>query len=123
MKDDEESRQACIVEYVRTVAPQILIWAVPNGGWRSKREAGRMKWTGTLAGVLDLTLALPDGRCSFWETKTQKGRLSDKQKDICMVLRILGHDVAVVRSVDDARRELKRLNVRTRETDTWGEKE
>ncbi len=121
MKDDEESRQACIVEYVRTVAPHILIWAVPNGGWRNKREAARMKWTGTLAGVLDLTLALPDGRCAFWEIKTPKGPLSSVQKDIISDLERLGHVWAVVRSVDDARRELKRLKIKTREVNTWGE--
>jgi hypothetical protein len=113
----EARRQAAIVEYVRWVAPHILIWAVPNGGYRDKSEAARLKWTGVLAGVLDLTLALPDARCAFWETKVPKGYLSDDQKKIIADLERLGHTWAIVRSIDDARRELARLGVVTREAE------
>jgi hypothetical protein len=111
----EASRQAAIVEYVRLVAPEILIWAVPNGGLRTKGEAARLKWTGVLAGVLDLTLALPDGRCAFWETKTTYGRLSKDQRDVIARLDDLGHAWAVVRDIDEAQRELAVLAVATRE--------
>ena len=112
----EARRQAAIVSFVRLVAPHILIWAVPNGGFRTKAEAARLRWTGTLAGVLDLTLALPDGRSAFWETKVPKtGRLSDDQLKIIDLLEKLGHVWAVVRSIDDARVELERLGVETRE--------
>jgi hypothetical protein len=104
------------VEYVRTVAPHVRIWAVPNGGWRSKAEAARLKWTGVLAGVLDLTLVLPGGRSAYWETKVPKtGRLSDEQKAMITALERLGHVWAVVLNIDDARRELARLGVVTRE--------
>ena len=106
----EAKRQAAIVEYVRWVAPHIICWAVPNGGLRS-----RLKWTGVLAGVLDLTLALPEGRSAYWETKTPHGRLSDDQKAIIGQLQALGHSWAVVLSIDDARRELARLGITTRE--------
>ena len=111
----EANRQAAIVEYVRWVAPHIICWAVPNGGLRSKAEAARLKWTGVLAGVLDLTLALPEGRSAYWETKTPHGRLSDDQKAIIGQLQALGHSWAVVLSIDDARRELARLGITTRE--------
>jgi hypothetical protein len=111
----EARRQAAIVEYVRIVAPHILIWAVPNGGYRDKSEAARLKWTGVLAGVLDLTLALPDGKSAYWETKTPKGRPSKDQKAIIGRLAKLGHTWALVRSIDDARLELERLGILTRE--------
>lgn len=112
----EARRQAAIVAYVRVVAPQLLIWHVPNGGLRTKSEAARLKWVGVLAGVLDLTLILPAGRCAFWETKVPKtGRLSDDQLKMIADLERLGHIWAVVLSIDDARRELKRLGVATRE--------
>jgi hypothetical protein len=111
----EARRQAAIVEYVRTVAPEILIWAVPNGGLRSKSEAARLKWTGVLAGVPDLTLALPNWRCAFWETKTPRGRLSNDQLAIRAKLERLGHCWAVVRDIDDARRGLAELGIETRE--------
>jgi hypothetical protein len=114
-RNAEARRQAAIVDYVRTVAPQIVIWAVPNGGLRTKAEAGRLKWTGVLAGVLDLSLALPDGRSAYWETKTPHGRLTDDQLAFIHSLTALGHSWAVVRSIDDARLELGRLGVATRE--------
>ncbi len=117
-RNGEAKRQAAIVEYVRTVAPQVLIWAVPNGGLRTKSEAARLKWTGVLAGVPDLTLALPDGGCAFWEVKTRVGRLSQEQYYIRHLLEERGHSWALVRSIDDARWELEKLRVETREAVT-----
>jgi hypothetical protein len=111
----EAAIQAAIVEYVRTVAPQVLIWHVPNGGLRTMREAARLKWTGVLAGVPDLTLALPGARVAFWEVKEPKGILSREQTEIILRLTHLSHSWAVVRSIDDARRELARLGIQTRE--------
>jgi hypothetical protein len=114
-KNAEARRQAAIVEFVRWVAPQIVIWHVPNGGYRTKAEAGRLKWIGVLKGVLDLTLMLPEGRTAYWETKTPRTYLSDDQKDFIAKAEALGHTCALVRSIDDARRELARLGVATRE--------
>ena len=107
--------QAAIVEYVRYVAPQVVIFHVPNGGLRSRSEAARFKWVGTLAGVLDLVLVLPDGRVAFWEIKTSAGHLSDAQWAFINRLEDLGHVCAVVRDIDDARRELAELGIITRE--------
>ena len=111
----EARRQAAIVEYVRWVAPQLVIFAVPNGGLRSKPEAARLKWTGVLAGVLDLVLVLPEGRSAYWETKTPRGRLSDDQREFIRRLEANGHVWALVRDIDDARAELARLRIATRE--------
>ena len=115
---NQEARpQAAIVSYVRWVAPHIIIFHVPNGGWRSKAEAARFKWIGVLAGVFDLVLILPDGRSAYWEAKRPKGgRLSDDQKKMIADLERLGHVWAVVLSIDDARRELRRLGIETRES-------
>ena len=79
---NQEARpQAAIVEYVRWVAPQIVIFHVPNGGWRSKAEAARFKWIGVLAGVFDLVLILPDGRSAYWEAKRPKGRPVERRPE------------------------------------------
>lgn len=51
--------QAAIVEWVRTVAPGVLIFAVPNGGLLSKAEAARMKWTGAVAVIPNLAVIAP----------------------------------------------------------------
>jgi hypothetical protein len=114
-RNAEAKRQASIVEYVRWVAPHIVIFHVPNGGLRTKAEAARLKWVGVLAGVLDLMLLLPDARCALWETKTPHGRLSDDQQAFTLRLMALGHRWAVVLSIDDARRELAALGIETRE--------
>ena len=111
----EARRQAAIVEYVRWVAPQVIIFHPANGGLRSKPEAARLKWVGVLAGVLDLVLVLPGGRSAYWEVKTDSGRLSVDQRDFIRRLEARGHVCAVVRDIDDARRELARLGIVTRE--------
>ena len=77
----EARAQASILAYVRTVASGIAIFAVPNGGLRIKAEAARLKWTGLLAGVLDLLPVLPAGRYAFWETETRRWRLGTEQRD------------------------------------------
>jgi hypothetical protein len=112
----EARRQAAIVDYVRWVAPDAVIFSVPNGGYRTRSEAARLKWTGVMAGVLDLVLVLPHGRVAFWETKTAKGVLSADQQAFTLALMARDHRWAVVRSIDDARAELARLGVKTRET-------
>ena len=114
-RNGEARRQAAIVDYVRRVARDVEIWAVPNGGLRSKAEAGRLKWTGVLAGVYDLTLALPGGRSAYWECKTPWGQLSAEQSEWALRMLALGHHLALVRSIDDARAELQRYGIMTRE--------
>jgi hypothetical protein len=39
---------------------------------------------------------------AFLEVKAEKGRTSDAQDECIAMLRRMGHDVAVVRSVDEA---------------------
>src|SRR5271169_2634083 len=63
-RNAEARIQAAIVEWVRTVAPQVIVFHVPNGGLRTKAEAARMKWVGVLPGVFDLALILPPLRFS-----------------------------------------------------------
>jgi hypothetical protein len=77
MSRNAEARiQATIVEWVRTVAPDVLIFSVPNGGLRTKAEASLFKWTGQLAGIPDLAIVADSGRVRFIEVKAPKGYLS-----------------------------------------------
>jgi VRR-NUC domain-containing protein len=107
--------QASIVEWARISAPDLLVFAVPNGGLRSKSEAARMKWTGTLAGVPDLAIIGPGGRAFFVEIKTPGGRLSDAQQTIVKRLILLGTPFAIARCIDDMRDAFKRWGLPTRE--------
>jgi hypothetical protein len=115
-RNDEASAQAGVVQAVRAVAPDVIIFSIPNGLWTTKRQASLARWTGLLAGAPDLALVLPDGRVAWWECKRPKGGiLSLAQRDLHIRFAHLGHPVAIIRSIDDALDELRRLGVRTRE--------
>ena len=108
--------QAAVVAWVGWVCPSVIVYAIPNGGLRSKSEAARMKWTGTLSGMPDLGLVLPGGQAGFFEIKTPKrGRLSDAQSEMLPRLEMRGARCAVVRSIDDARSAFKAWGVQMRE--------
>ena len=84
---------------------KVCYWAVPNGGSRSKREAGRLKAEGVKAGVPDLTIVY-DGMYYGLEvkkpaTKTPKGYLSKQQKSMIKKIEASGGSVKVVYSVAD----------------------
>jgi hypothetical protein len=74
----------------------------PNAARRSAITGVRLKQEGMITGWPDLTLVGPDKRVAFLEVKVEKGRTSAAQDDCLAMLRRLGHDVAVVRSQDDA---------------------
>ena len=74
----------------------------PNAAKRSVIGGRRIKADGMITGWPDLTLVGPDKRVAFLEVKAEKGRTSAAQDDCLAMLRRMGHDVAVVRSQDDA---------------------
>jgi hypothetical protein len=114
-KNTEAAVQAAIVEYVRTVAPDILIFHVPNGGLRSKREAAKLRWMGVLPGIPDLIL-LHRGRAIFWEVKPlNRGVITEAQHEVGSWLSRNWFEWRIVRSVDDARQALANYGIQTRE--------
>jgi len=111
--------QAAIVEWIRLVAPDIVVFAIPNGGLRTPREAARLKWTGTLAGIPDLAIVASGGRVHFIEVKQPGGVLSDDQRFIRDRLVALGTPPAIAKSVDDALRAFSAWRIKTREATSW----
>lgn len=59
---ESQIQQSC-VKWFRLQFPEIglLLFAVPNGGARNKREAGILKGEGVTAGVADMILLKPSG--------------------------------------------------------------
>jgi hypothetical protein len=108
--------QAAIVEWVPVVAPGVLVFAVPNGGLRSKSEAAGLKWTGVVAGIPDLVVVAQGGRAHFFETKRANGQLSDDQRDIMAILGKFGAPFMTARSIDDVRRAFDLWGIETCET-------
>lgn len=82
----------------------ILAWAFhcPNGGRRSKGEAGKLKALGVKPGVPDVVIPLPYGTYAGLaiELKSGTGTLSDHQKDWLRVMKESGYLVGVARDLD-----------------------
>lgn len=113
----EDRIQQAIVAYLRAVLPQdALVFAVPNGGHRSKATAGILKATGTLAGVSDVFLIIPGfARLICAEIKTAKGRVTPAQRQFGTLVERAGHVFVVWRSIEDARATLTEFEIPTRE--------
>ena len=108
--------QIAVVKFVNLVAPEVIVFHAANGGWRGKTEAARFKALGVTPGIPDLCLVLPHGRVAWWEIKADGGRISLSQAAMFSRFDESGHEVTVIRSIDEAREALKRLGVETRET-------
>ena len=103
MNSEEHEIQKAICEYLDIRG--VCYWAVPNGGKRSKAEAGRLKAEGVKSGVPDLCL-IYDGMYYGLEVKkpatsTPKGYLSKNQKSMHRKIDRAGGTVKTVYSVAD----------------------
>lgn len=106
----EHALQVQCVKWFRMRFPGALIYAIPNGGYRTKTTAGLMRAEGQTAGILDLHIPIARyGYHSMYvEMKNgKKGRLSDKQKEIIAKLESYGNKVAVCHTFDDFVREIE----------------
>lgn len=104
-KDEEHRIQCACVRWFRYQYPMFrrLLFAVPNGGARSKATAGKLKAEGVVAGVSDLILLV--GRGSYKglciEMKRPKGTQSAEQKAWQRDVEQEGYLYIICRSFDD----------------------
>jgi hypothetical protein len=98
----EEQLHRAVVDLLRIYANRgLLAFAhVPNGGRRSKAEAGVLKAMGTTPGVPDLLLWLPGGGHFQIELKAGSGKLSTHQAAWISRMSDMGVAVHVIRSLD-----------------------
>lgn len=116
----EANIQRSIVHYLRTVLPNCITFAIPNGSQRTASGRPANAVAGLLPGVPDLCVLLPKGECVFFEVKAAKGRVSDNQLAIHMAMQPLDHRVAVVRSIEETRLALKVWGIPTKEKYQYG---
>jgi hypothetical protein len=80
--------------------PRWIIFSVPNGGLRNKKEAKRLKDTGLLPGVSDLIVVGPN-QTVFFEVKRPGKTQSPEQIDFQSRVEALGFKYILVRSLED----------------------
>jgi len=90
------SNEFCLPQH----QPRGIIYAVPNGGKRDPVEAKRLRLTGTLAGVSDLHLILPNGKFLFVEMKLPDGKQSDVQLDFQNRVEAFGYRYYIIRTIE-----------------------
>ena len=106
----EHALQVECLRWLRLAHPDVLCYAIPNGGYRTKTTAIMMHLEGVTSGIPDLHIPIPkSGYASLYiEMKNGKaGRLSDHQKELIPRLQAYGNKVVVCRTIDDFRREIE----------------
>lgn len=76
---EEQALHQQVAAFLEMAAPNLVWFHCPNGGGRSKAEAGILKSMGVKAGVADFAFVLPTGKAAFLELKAKGGRLSPAQ--------------------------------------------
>lgn len=112
-RDQEHVEQAVFFQRLACLAinePRYALavsrtFAIPNGGGRSKREAGRLKAEGVKAGVSDVHCAFPNGEAhGLWieMKRPDGGRTSSEQREWIETSEALGYVATVAHGADAA---------------------
>ena len=98
----EHVEQREVVKWFRQTWPDVVIFAIPNGGARTAATAARLRVEGVLPGVPDLFV--PAWR--LWiEMKRAKGGITSKeQREMLTYLRSVGYDAMVCAGAEQAKR-------------------
>lgn len=104
--EHEEQRE--FVWWFRRTYPEVRIFAIPNGGARSRREGGRLKLEGVSPGVPDLFI--PAWLLWIEFKKSKGGSVSADQKDWIGYLESIGHKTFVARGADAAKKYITKIS-------------
>lgn len=85
-----------------------FVYAIPNGGYRTKKTAANLKKEGVRPGIPDIHcfVAMPPYHGLYIEMKTETGTLTDSQEIMIPLIRREGHKVVVCRSEASALTEI-----------------
>lgn len=117
----EAKLQIAVINYIRMAFPDVLVFAVPNGGSRKKNakgvpiEAIMMKKMGVLAGVSDLLLFWQGGMGAIeLKRPDKKAVMSDSQIAFSEMWTKRGGKFACCNSLDGVEAALKSWGLTTR---------
>lgn len=97
----ESDIQIACVKWFKMQYPRYVIFAVPNGGTRDKKEMIWMLREGILPGAADLTICGDNGKILFIEMKTKTGKQNPHQKEFEEKVKKLGFQYVICRSLED----------------------
>ena len=100
----EHSEQVGFVNWWRNKFPDIIIFAIANGGKRDMTTAKRLKDEGVLRGIPDLMI--PSMGIFIEMKRTHGGRLSDEQTEMISYLERVGYTCIVAAGAEDASRKI-----------------
>lgn len=113
--NQEQKLQIGVINYIRMAFPDVLVFAVPNGGKRSMIEAALLKKTGVLAGVSDLLLFWQGGYGAIeLKRPDKKAVMSDTQWAFAEEWQKRGGKFACCNSLDGVEAALKSWGLGTR---------
>lgn len=100
----EDAEQAMFVAWMKLKG--IRYYAIPNGAFKSMREALKFKATGLISGVPDICIPIPSGDYHglYIELKRKKGGVVSKnQAEWLNFLRAQGYYADIAKGFDEAR--------------------
>lgn len=104
MQSSEHMEQVGFVRWVRDRYPGLLVFSIPNGGYRYITTAKMLKAEGLVSGIPDLMI--PRWKM-FVEMKISTGgRLSIEQQNVISKLENDGYTVIVGKGAEDASRQI-----------------
>ncbi len=104
----EHVEQRNFVQWFRQTYKPVRIFAIPNGGKRSKKVAMELKAEGVSKGVPDLFI--PEWLLWIEMKRIKGGSVSDDQKDWHQYLRNSGYSVMVCKGFDAAKAAIQEFH-------------
>jgi hypothetical protein len=106
-EDAEQEHLVAWLDLMRNRHPEVLYHSIPNGGWRHKATAARLKATGAKPGVPDLFF--PVARQGFHGLyvemkRTRGGQISESQRLWISALGANGYRAEVCKGAEEAMR-------------------
>ena len=103
----ESAEQIALVRWFRSQYPSVVIFAIPNGGYRHAKTAQTLKAEGVAPGVPDLYI--PAWHLWIEMKRAKGGRLSADQKTMIEYLRRCGDTVEVCAGAAEAVEVIKKF--------------